>query len=109
MGVEPTSAAWEATVLPLNDTRICLIMVWLFLILQSVLCSMRDIFHIQLNGQTLNLAQAVSISALLKEYGLDQRRVAVEVNGHIVPKSLHAQTMLQAGDRIELVHAMGGG
>ena len=46
---------------------------------------------------------------LLEIEGFAQRRVAVEVNGEIVPRGSHASHVLQAGDRVEIVHALGGG
>jgi len=64
---------------------------------------------IQLNGEPLSLADASTVQALLERQGLAGRRVAVEVNGEIVPRSRHATRELQAGDRIEIVHALGGG
>jgi sulfur carrier protein len=46
---------------------------------------------------------------LLDFLHMQQRRVAIERNGEIVPKSLHATTVLHENDRIEIVHAIGGG
>ncbi|MDO5505355.1 MAG: sulfur carrier protein ThiS [Pseudoxanthomonas suwonensis] len=65
--------------------------------------------HIQFNGQSLPLAPATSIEALLQSQGLGERRVAVEVNGEIVPRSRHAAHVLADGDKVEVVHALGGG
>ena len=65
--------------------------------------------EITLNGQTLALAEPLSVAALLERQGLAGKRVAVEKNGEIVPKSQHATTQLQAGDRLEIVVAVGGG
>jgi sulfur carrier protein len=65
--------------------------------------------EIHLNGEARQLPADCTVLALLELEGLAQRRVAVERNGEIVPKSLHAQTSLANGDRIEVVHAMGGG
>jgi len=64
---------------------------------------------IQLNGEARVCAAGTTISTLLGSEGLADRRVAVEVNGEIVPRSLHAATELHDGDRIEIVHALGGG
>ncbi len=50
-----------------------------------------------------------TIAGLLEEAGLGERRVAVEVNGAIVPRSAHASEVLHAGDKVEIVHALGGG
>ncbi len=64
---------------------------------------------IRLNGEPLSLAEASTVQVLLERQGLAERRVAVEVNGEIVPRSRHATRALQAGDRVEIVHALGGG
>ena len=64
---------------------------------------------IVLNGQPRCLLAATSVLQLLQLEGLAQRRVAVEVNGAIVPRSHHDDHVLAAGDRVEIVHALGGG
>lgn len=65
--------------------------------------------QIQLNGAAYELAEAQTIADLLEQLQLGERRVAVELNLDIVPRSLHASTQLQAGDVLEIVHAIGGG
>lgn len=65
--------------------------------------------NIRLNGEKLPLPDPATIAALLQAQGLAGRRVAVEVNGEIVPRGRHSEHMLQAGDRVEIVHALGGG
>jgi sulfur carrier protein len=52
---------------------------------------------------------SATIADLVRELALEGRRIAVERNGEIVPKSRHALTALTAGDRIEVVAAVGGG
>ena len=64
---------------------------------------------IELNGQPLEVTTDFTLSTLLLAEGLAERRVAVEVNGEIVPRSLHATHALGEGDRVEIVHALGGG
>ena len=64
---------------------------------------------IQLNGQPHALPHPGTLLALLQQHGLAERRVAVELNGEIIPRSRHAQTTLKDGDRVEIVHALGGG
>jgi sulfur carrier protein len=64
--------------------------------------------RIQVNGDTRDVA-ARTILALVAELGLDPRKVAVERNLEIVPRSLHGNTALAEGDRIELVQFVGGG
>ena len=65
--------------------------------------------EIQLNGQPRHLPAGSTLTQLLAGEGLAERRVAVEVNGEIVPRSQHATLALEQGDRIEIVHALGGG
>jgi len=64
---------------------------------------------ILLNGTPREVAANVSIGELLDTEGYAQRKVAVEINREIVPKSLHALRTVHDGDRIEIVHAIGGG
>ncbi|MDC7806207.1 sulfur carrier protein ThiS [Luteimonas sp BLCC-B24] len=64
---------------------------------------------IQLNGDTLTIPPGTTVTALLAAQGLAGRRVAVEVNGAIVSRSQHADHVLADGDRVEVVHALGGG
>jgi sulfur carrier protein len=65
--------------------------------------------EIVLNGAVLAFAEPLTVAALLDSQGLAGKRVAVERNGEIVPKSRHATTQLEAGDRLEIVVAVGGG
>jgi sulfur carrier protein len=65
--------------------------------------------EILLNGESRELAVATTLDELLRVEGLAARRVAVEVNGSIVPRGAHSELQLQAGDRVEIVHALGGG
>lgn len=65
--------------------------------------------EIIVNGEPQALAEAPTLAAMLESRGLAGKRVAVERNGEIVPKSRHADTRLAAGDRIEIVVAVGGG
>jgi sulfur carrier protein len=64
--------------------------------------------RIQVNGEARDTA-AATILALVEELGLDIRKVAVERNLEIVPRSLHGETALADGDRIEVVQFVGGG
>lgn len=64
---------------------------------------------IVLNGDSLTLQDDATVATLLESQGLAGRRVAVEVNGEIVPRGRHAEHALAAGDRVEIVHALGGG
>ena len=66
-------------------------------------------YTIVLNGQPRACVPGRTLHDLLAETGHAQRRVAVEVNREIVPKSQHAQREIRDGDRIEIVQALGGG
>ena len=61
------------------------------------------------NGDPLELPESVSVSQLLQQLELGGRRVAVEINQEIVPQSNHGSTLIQDGDKIEVVQAIGGG
>jgi len=65
--------------------------------------------RIHLNGEPREISEPFTISELLESAGYTQRRVAVEVNRDIVPKSRHSAHHLHDGDRIEIVQAIGGG
>ncbi len=65
--------------------------------------------QIQLNGEARDLAPGLTVAQLVDDLGLTGRRIAVERNEEIVPKSEHDATRLVDGDRIEIVHAIGGG
>ena len=64
---------------------------------------------IVVNGQELALAAPVTVAALLDELGMAGKRVAVEVNQEIVPRSRHTEFRLSDSDRVEVVFAIGGG
>jgi sulfur carrier protein len=64
---------------------------------------------IVLNGAPREFPDGATVAILVEAEGLGRRRIAVEVNGEIVPKSLHARASLAEGDRVEIVHALGGG
>jgi len=62
-----------------------------------------------INGETRTVAHGTTIAALIVELGLGDRRVAVERNREVVPRAQHGSTVLEAGDRVELVTFVGGG
>ncbi|MDQ2151074.1 sulfur carrier protein ThiS [Schauerella aestuarii] len=64
---------------------------------------------ITLNGESRPLSGPTTVAQLLEELGYTGKRVAVERNGDIVPKSQHGDTALAAGDKLEIVVAVGGG
>jgi thiamine biosynthesis protein ThiS len=64
---------------------------------------------ITVNGQERQAATGDTVAALLRAIGLDTRKVAVERNEEIVPRSTYETVALAAGDRLEIVHFIGGG
>jgi sulfur carrier protein len=65
--------------------------------------------RLTVNGQTHELPGPLSVSALLEHLALAGKRIAVERNGQVVPRSLHPETPLCDGDRLEIIVAVGGG
>lgn len=64
---------------------------------------------VTINGEDRVFAASMSVEALLQELGIDPRKVAVERNLEIVPKSTYADVLVGEGDRLEVVHFIGGG
>lgn len=65
--------------------------------------------HIEVNGQTQQADDGLTVEALLRQLSLGEKKLAVEINQEIVPRSRYAQHCLNDGDRIEIVQAIGGG
>ena len=65
--------------------------------------------QVTVNGAAHRLEKPLQISALLEKLELAGKKIAVERNGEIVPRSAHASTVLTDGDRLEIVVAVGGG
>ncbi|HEY8010362.1 MAG TPA: sulfur carrier protein ThiS [Rudaea sp.] len=65
--------------------------------------------NILLNGEPRELHAGITLINLLEAAGFAGCKVAVEINREIVPKSLQGERLLNDGDRVEVVHAMGGG
>jgi sulfur carrier protein len=70
---------------------------------------MRTLVNLTVNGEPRSLDGPVTVSGLLTGLGLDLRKVAVERNQEIVPRSLYPDTWLATGDALEIVHFIGGG
>jgi sulfur carrier protein len=62
-----------------------------------------------LNGDSREIPEQTSAAELLQTLGLANRRLALEINREIVPRSHFDHHQIQPGDRIEIVHAIGGG
>ncbi len=64
---------------------------------------------IQLNGETREVSDGITVTELLGQLGVTQPHVAVELNLEVVPRAIHRETVLQDGDRMEVVTLVGGG
>ena len=65
--------------------------------------------NIKINGEPRQFPETLTVAGLIEQLGYAGKRIAVERNGEIVPKSQHAATGLAAGDQFEIVVAVGGG
>ncbi|HEX5091909.1 MAG TPA: sulfur carrier protein ThiS [Burkholderiales bacterium] len=65
--------------------------------------------QVLVNGSARRFEVPLAVSELVSRLELQGKRVAVERNGEIVPKSAHASTLIADGDRLEIVAAVGGG
>ncbi len=67
------------------------------------------VINVTINGATRQFPQSTSIAAMIEEMGLTGKRIALERNGAIVPRSSFAAEQLADGDKLEVVVAVGGG
>ena len=135
MGIEPTLLAWEAKVLPLNYTRLFTGFYGMSTGSQAGLRRRREDLdpasfrrreqharieielgapyanrmQIILNGEPRELDDALTVGGLIERLKLGERRLAVEVNEEVIPRSEHREHPLHDGDLVEIVHAIGGG
>ncbi len=65
--------------------------------------------HIEINGESAEVEKAIPLAALIATLSLADTRIAVEVNGELVPRSRFDQHLLGPGDRVEIIQAVGGG
>ena len=70
---------------------------------------MTERMKIQINGQDRDCSLPLSLDGLLVQLGMKADRVAVELNRRIVPREDWTSTTLKEGDRLEIVHFVGGG
>ena len=65
--------------------------------------------QILLNGEARDVAEGATLDTLIGTLDLQTKRFAVEINEELIPRSEHATHALKAGDRVEVVQAIGGG
>ena len=63
----------------------------------------------ELNGEIHEAEEPLSVSSLLEQFQLQQRRVAVAINTQVVPRSCFESVEVHEGDQVEVIHAVGGG
>lgn len=65
--------------------------------------------QIQVNGEAREINADATLAELIEQLELTGKRIAIELNLEIIPRSEHTETRLNAGDQVEIVHAIGGG
>lgn len=71
--------------------------------------TVQEMIAVRVNGESRSAPPGLTLAAFLREIGLDPRKVAVERNLHIVPRSLLDEVRVEDGDALEIVHFVGGG
>ena len=64
---------------------------------------------IQLNGKKITINQNFSLFDLLKKYKLNEKKIAIELNGLIITKNMYKKRLIKHNDKIEIVNFIGGG
>ncbi|MBM31819.1 MAG: thiamine biosynthesis protein ThiS [Chloroflexi bacterium] len=62
-----------------------------------------------LNGVKISIEKEIDITTFLEKQNLSQKKIAIAINGFIIPKKDYQKTIINEGDKIEIVHAVGGG
>jgi thiamine biosynthesis protein ThiS len=68
-----------------------------------------DLISLHVNGAAMDVPENTTVAGLLTLIGLNAKKIAVERNREIVPRSTYAHVTLQPGDALEIVHFIGGG
>jgi sulfur carrier protein len=64
---------------------------------------------IQLNGESYSIEEGIRLNALIEQLQMLPMRIAVEINQQVVPKAKYADTVLNPGDKVEIINFVGGG
>lgn len=65
--------------------------------------------QISVNGEQMDVAEGITAEKLISDLGLADKRIAMELNQNVIPRSQYADTAIQSADVVEIVHAIGGG
>ena len=68
-----------------------------------------NVAKIQLNGSPYEIHNGTNLNELLNKLKIQKNKVAIEVNGEIVEKNKYQKVILNKGDKVEIVHFIGGG
>ena len=71
--------------------------------------TVEEMIAVRINGEPKSVPTGLSIAGLLREIGIDPKKVAVEHNLEIVPRSMLDRVRIENGDTFEIVHFVGGG
>jgi sulfur carrier protein len=77
--------------------------------LDATLRSSTDALAISVNGEAREIAAGATLASLVAALGLTGRKIAIAVNRDVVPRGSYAARALHAGDRVEILEAVGGG
>lgn len=69
----------------------------------------RNTLHIQVNGEQQEVRKDIPLTDLVSQLKLRSEQIAIELNGRVIRRSAWADTVLHPGDRLEIVHFVGGG
>ncbi len=75
----------------------------------SKMSQVSSFITVQLNGEPCRIEGDSSLSALIARLNMKRGRIAVELNGEVVPKAEHDKVVLRDGDRLEIINFVGGG
>ena len=65
--------------------------------------------QITVNGESMETPDNLTAAELIRQLGLEGERLAMEINQQIAPRSRHGEIVIQPGDKVEIVRAIGGG
>ena len=68
-----------------------------------------NVAKIQLNGRSYQISDGMNLNELLNNLKIEKNKVAIEVNGEIIEKNKYSHLILDKGDKVEIVHFIGGG
>ncbi len=68
-----------------------------------------EFVKITVNGEIYSVKNETTLIEVVRDRGFDEKRIAVEINGEIVPKASYSETLLKEGDSLEVVSFVGGG